>query len=135
MSFCGKIINLSESSICSTCVRKEGDLIRKSKDFLRMNPGADVERIANHVGCSKEQIEFFIASGKMIGTAVKFTHECRLCQKPTTEPRLCLDCQKALKNQITPIASESTDSSDDKIEDDSQSKSRISVGKLKYKKR
>lgn len=98
---CGIIMVKLARDVCPKCFREEEELFQKVKNFLRTNPGASVVQVAEHAGCSEEQVQAFINSGRLERVGLrKVAHPCQLCQKIIYEGVMCPECKKDLKDQV-----------------------------------
>lgn len=98
---CGVIMVKLARDVCPKCFREEEDLFQKVKNFLRTNPGASVDQVAQHAGCSEDQVQNFIRSGRLERVGLrKVAHPCQLCQATIYEGVMCSDCKRSLKDQV-----------------------------------
>lgn len=98
---CGVIMVKLARDICPKCFREEEELFQKVKNFLRIHSGASVAQVAENVGCSEEQVQIFINSGRLERVGLKkVAHPCQLCQAVIHEGVLCSECKKKLKDQV-----------------------------------
>lgn len=103
---CGVIMVRLARDTCPKCFQEEEKIFQKVRDFLRANNGASLEDVAIHTGCSIEQVEGFLRSGRLERVGVKkVAHPCQLCQKIIYEGVVCPDCRKNLKEQVTSLKS------------------------------
>lgn len=98
---CGMILINSKREFCSKCIKKLDFIFLKAKSFLRSNPGATVDQIAQHVNTTVETIKYFIDSGRFARSGIRrIAHECKLCHKIIYEGVMCSNCEQALKDQV-----------------------------------
>lgn len=104
---CGVIMVRLVRDVCPKCFRAEEDLFQKVKNFLRINPGASVEQVAQHAGCSDDQVQIFIRSGRLERVGIrKMAHACQLCQTTIYEGVMCSECKRTLKEQVSQLKEE-----------------------------
>ncbi len=98
---CGVIMVRIAKDLCPKCFKEEEELFGKIKVFLRANPGASVEQVANNCGCEEDRVMFFIKSGRLERIGLKkIAHQCELCGVTIYEGVMCPDCNKKLKDQV-----------------------------------
>jgi hypothetical protein len=89
--------------ICSKCFQKEEELFQKVKGFLRANPGATVQEVAQAMNCPEEHVKYFITSGRLERVGVKVAHPCQICQKTILDGMICPECKRSLKDQVSTL--------------------------------
>lgn len=108
---CGVIMVRLARDVCQKCFRDEEDLFQKVKNFLRINPGASVDQVAQFAGCPEEQVQIFIRSGRLERVGVrKVAHVCQLCQAVIYEGVMCTECNRSLKDQVKSLREPATGS-------------------------
>lgn len=103
---CGKIMVKLSRDVCQTCYVQEEELFAKVKDFLKANPGATVEEVANTLQTTKSKIEFFIKSGRLERIGLQISHPCETCGKIIKTGIICSDCSKELKEKVNVLKEE-----------------------------
>lgn len=100
---CGVIMVKLARDTCSKCFQKEEELFQKVKGFLRSNPGASVQEVAQAMNCSEEHVKYFIRSGRLERVGVKVAHPCQICQKTILDGMICPECKRNLKDQVSTL--------------------------------
>lgn len=109
---CGTIMVKLARNICTKCSQIEEELFQKVKSYLRTNPDSSLLEVAKAVGCSEEQVDFFVQSGRLERIGAKVAHPCKICQKIVLEGIICPECKRGLKEQVTILVKDKTDSPD-----------------------
>lgn len=96
---CGNIFLFHGFRLCESCRGIEDKEYEIVKAFLQANPGTTVEIVADKTGVSRQQILYFIRSGRLY-EEIKYFSElplyCERCEKPITQGKLCKECQNEL---------------------------------------
>ncbi len=96
---CGSIFLYCGFRLCENCKKIEDEEFETVKAYLKDNPGTTVEKVAADTGVSRQQILFFIRSGRLSEEAKSLSGNvlfCERCEKPISQGKLCLTCQKEL---------------------------------------
>lgn len=98
---CGKIMPRLARDICPECFEKEEALFHKVKTILQENPSAQVADVAKFAGCTAEQVETIVRSGRLERAGIKHVaHSCQLCSEIIYDGVLCANCKRILKEQL-----------------------------------
>jgi hypothetical protein len=82
------------------CHAQEEELFLKVRDYLRANPGVAIPEVAKAVNTTEQQIEYFIASGRLERIGALIAHPCQTCHKIIKTGLICPECSKGLKEQV-----------------------------------
>ncbi len=96
---CGSIFLYCGLRLCENCRKIEEEEFEKVKAYLQKNPGTTVEKVAEDTGVSLQQIMSFIRNGRLSEETKNFSGDvlfCERCQKPISEGKMCLECQREL---------------------------------------
>ena len=101
---CGVIMVKKSRDLCQSCFAEEERLFTRIKDFLRANPGANIEQIAINCNCEKEKILYFLKTGRLERLGFrKIVHQCEICGETIYEGVMCQDCKRSLKDQVNAL--------------------------------
>ena len=96
---CGNIFAYRGFRLCESCRQIEDKEYEVVKVYLQKNSGTTVDKISEETGVSRQQILFFIRSGRLseeVSNLNEMPFNCERCNKPILEGRICKDCQNEL---------------------------------------
>ncbi len=98
-TFCGKVFASSGASVCPECMKAEEDDYSKVREFLDINPGANIEDIHQGTRVEKTKILKFIHEGRLTSRTVKdLALNCRICGDSIEEGHICSACARELNS-------------------------------------
>ena len=101
---CGEFFNFTGMrDICHKCAQKEEELYQLVYRFLRKreNRAANVDRIEEATGVSKELLYKWVRKGRLHpATFPNLGYPCDNCGRITHKGKLCGECQKDLKADL-----------------------------------
>lgn len=109
---CGVIMVKFSKDVCGKCHSQEEELFQRVRDYLRANPGISIEEVAKAVGTTKQQIDFFISSGRLERVGAQIAHSCQTCNKIIKTGLICPECTKELKEKVKNLQRDLKDKKD-----------------------
>lgn len=93
--------------ICPQCMKKEEEMFGKVKDFLRANPGAEMQVVSMETEVPVHIIESFIRAGRLeISEHSPLGIPCERCGVMIRTGKYCKVCSKMLEGQLSQMANE-----------------------------
>lgn len=95
-SLCKKPFQSFGGKVCGDCLIKLDEDFIKVRDYIDENKRADIDKVAEETGVSKQAILYLLKDGRLQfdeaagGGGVLF---CEICKKPISTGRMCNDCK------------------------------------------
>jgi hypothetical protein len=97
--------------VCFNCKEEEEMAYRAVRDFLELNPGADIPSVAKGTGLDEAFVLKLLQSGRLVTLGELTTGmqiACERCGQPTASGRYCAPCVdllgQAFKNSVDALA-------------------------------
>lgn len=98
---CGRPFIYAGVELCPSCVEEEETSFDKLRDYLRDNPGADVDTVAGATGIPRERMLRFLRKGRLeTGELGDMQLGCVSCGAPIKSGRYCDRCSASLLNTL-----------------------------------
>ncbi len=100
---CGRIFNYMQGPpLCPACVANLEDKFQQVKDYLRENPKAQMNQIAEDNKVSIKQIKQWVREERLTFTEEsQITVDCENCGAPILTGRFCDRCRMNLQNELS----------------------------------
>lgn len=95
---CKKPFQTLGGKLCPECLTKLDEDFVKVRDYIYEHKHADVDKVAEETGVSKQAILILLKDGRLqiedagVGSILL----CEVCKKPIKTGRMCEDCRKKL---------------------------------------
>ena len=94
---CGGLYLKGPRAVCARCAKLEDEQFDRVKDFLRANPEALLDQVAEATGVAAPVILKFIRSGRLVvGRPQGFGLACERCGVAINTGMVCPTCARAL---------------------------------------
>lgn len=99
---CGRLFNyLQGPPLCTACIAELENKFQQVKDYLRENPKAQLNRIAEDNEVTVKQIKQWVREERLTFTEEsQITLDCENCGAPILTGRFCDNCRAALQNEF-----------------------------------
>lgn len=99
---CGRLFNyLQGPPLCPACVADLENKFQQVKDYLRENPKAQMNQIAEDNEVSVKQIKQWVREERLTFTEEsQITLDCENCGAPILTGRFCDRCRATLQNEL-----------------------------------
>lgn len=112
-------------SICPQCIKKEEEMFGRVKDFLRKNPGEEMQVVSTETEVPVNIIESFIRAGRLeIAPGSSLGIACVRCGEMIRTGKYCKKCSGVLQGQLSQVANE-LEAENEKKEDDGAARMRF----------
>lgn len=100
---CGRLFNyLQGPPLCPACVADLENKFQQVKDYLRENPKAQMNQIAEDNEVSVKQIRQWVREERLTFTEEsQITLDCENCGAPILTGRFCDRCRSSLQNELS----------------------------------
>jgi hypothetical protein len=100
---CKKLFtSFSESDYCPACDREIEAQFRKVRDYIRDNPGENIEQVAHATQTPKKLIMSWVKEERLQFSNPELVGlKCRKCGKIISTGMFCRDCKKELTRAFT----------------------------------
>lgn len=100
---CGRLFNYMQGPpLCPACVADLENKFQQVKDYLRENPKAQMNQIAEANEVSVKQIKQWVREERLAFTAEsQITLDCENCGAPILTGKFCDRCRTALQNELS----------------------------------
>lgn len=100
---CGRLFNYMQGPpLCPACIRDLENKFQEVKDYLRENPKAQMNQIAEDNEVSIKQIKQWVREERLTFTEEsQITLDCENCGAPILTGRFCDKCRAALQNEFS----------------------------------
>lgn len=100
---CGRLFNyLQGPPLCPACTADLENKFQQVKDYLRENPKAQLNQIAEDNDVSVKQIRQWVREERLTFTEEsQITLDCENCGAPILTGRFCDRCRATLKNELS----------------------------------
>ncbi|MBU6429520.1 MAG: hypothetical protein KGR26_10945 [Cyanobacteria bacterium REEB65] len=107
---CGKLFNRGSRALCLPCWDREQVLYEQVSRYVYSNPEADASEVVAKTGVSREDLEYLIKRGRLLGFArlVATVISCRHCGEAIERGTYCKACVGALKGVVVEEEAESS---------------------------
>lgn len=99
---CGNLFNyLSGPRLCPVCRKKLEEKFQFTKNYIRENPGANINQISLECKVSIPQLKKWVREERLtFSESSPVGIECENCGKMIRTGRFCNDCKTKLMNQL-----------------------------------
>ncbi|MFZ5640019.1 MAG: hypothetical protein ACOY4Q_04945 [Bacillota bacterium] len=99
---CGKVYMYMVRNLCPACIDLEEKQYEEVKDYLRKNPGAQIEQIVEDTGVDESKVLRWMRDGRLIvtGTGGRPVLVCQRCGRQVERGNLCSKCTQFLAEEI-----------------------------------
>lgn len=98
---------ISGRAICPHCLKKEEEMFGRVKDFLRKDPGAQMQDVSTETEVPVHIIESFIRAGRLeVSADSPLGIPCENCGALIRTGRYCKTCSSILQGQLIQAAGE-----------------------------
>lgn len=100
---CGRLFNYMQGPpLCPACVAELENKFQQVKDYLRENPKAQINQIAEDNEVSVKQIKQWVREERLTFTEEsQITLDCENCGAPVLTGRFCDRCRLNLQNELS----------------------------------
>lgn len=100
---CGRLFNyLQGPPLCPACIADLENKFQQVKDYLRENPKAQMNQIAEDNDVSVKQIKQWVREERLTFTEEsQITLDCENCGAPILTGRFCDRCRATLQNELS----------------------------------
>jgi flagellar operon protein (TIGR03826 family) len=102
---CGRLFNyLSGLPICPSCKEKMEDKFIQTKEYIRDNPGATIQMVADENEVTVQQIRQWVREERLeFSKDSPVGIECEICGKTIRTGRYCENCKNKMYNNLSQI--------------------------------
>lgn len=98
---CGKIFSHTDKPICPECVKKEEEDFAAVKDYIKENPGKNMQEISDETGVPIKILTKFLREGRIEFSDGSASYiSCESCGAPLSSGRYCNSCLSKLGKEI-----------------------------------
>lgn len=99
---CGRLFNyLQGPPLCTSCIADLEEKFQEVKDYLRQNPKAPLNIIAENNDVTVKQIKQWVREERLTFTEEsQITLDCENCGAPVLSGRFCDKCKVVLHNEL-----------------------------------
>lgn len=100
---CGKLFNyLNGKPICPACKQKLEEKFTQVKEYIRANPGATINQVAEENEVEVRQIKQWVREERLaFSSDSPVSIECESCGAPIKTGRYCLECMNKMTNKLS----------------------------------
>ncbi len=98
---CGSIFSRVDRPICPACLEKEEKDFGKAVEWLRDNPGKNIQELCKATGVERHDILKWIRENRIVMTMPTDLVRCKKCGTPISAGNLCDQCKLGLSTQVS----------------------------------
>lgn len=100
---CGRIFNYTGRDLCPKCIGEDEEQFKRVKEYLRDNPGANIEVVSQTTEVDEKKIIRYLREGRLQLTpgSTGIMLYCERCGTQILSGRVCDNCAKDLKNGLS----------------------------------
>jgi len=98
---CGSIFSRVDKLICPECLKKEEENFGKAMEWLRDNPGKNIQALCEATGIDRQNILRWIRENRIATTEPSDMVRCKKCGAPISAGNLCDQCKLGFANKVT----------------------------------
>lgn len=97
---CGKVFVVVKRNLCPACIQEEEEKFEEVRLYLKKNPGANIEAIAEEFDIEEKVVFRWIREGRIDVAGSNMDLKCQRCGEPIHIGSLCSKCAKLLTAQM-----------------------------------
>jgi ribosomal protein L32 len=103
-SHCGRIFQSFGGQLCFDCNDEMEQSFIKVRDYIYINPEADVASITEDTGVNEKWVLYFLREKRLTLAAEDEALRCSQCGKPISRGRVCDDCILRFEQAVQSIS-------------------------------
>ena len=99
---CGRMFNyIGESKVCPACRQAAEEDYERTRDFIRDNPGASINEVAEECNVTMNQIQNWVRQERLeFSKSSGVIFHCEKCGEPIRGGRFCKNCKDEMSNNF-----------------------------------
>lgn len=116
---CGKLFHFINNPLCDNCKKEEEEIFEKVREYVKDNPGSNINKISQETEVSQKKILKYVREGRIeLSSEIGMGIQCEKCGRNIRTGKFCTNCISNLSKHITK-------SYDDKNKNDAQKSARM----------
>jgi flagellar operon protein (TIGR03826 family) len=97
---CGSIFSRTNKPICPKCLQKEEEDFEKAVEWLRENPGQNIQALSDATGIERQDILRWIRENRIVMAEASGLVGCKKCGAPISAGNFCDHCKQELSEEV-----------------------------------